>query len=34
MQGYRLSKEAQDDLTKIKSYSRMNWGDQQTKEYR
>ena len=33
MQGYRLSKEAQDDLTKIKNYSRMNWGDQQTKEH-
>ena len=26
MQGYRLSKEAQDDLTKIKNDSRMNWG--------
>ena len=33
MQGYRLSKEAQDDLINIKNYSRMNWGDQQTQEY-
>ena len=33
MQGYRLSKEAQDDLKKIKSYTRMTWGDKQTKEY-
>ena len=33
MQGYRLSKEAQDDLKEIKNYSRIAWGDKQTKEY-
>ncbi len=33
MQGYRLSKEAQDDLKEIKSYTRMTWGDKQTQEY-
>ena len=26
MQGYRLSKEAQDDLQNIKSYTLMTWG--------
>jgi len=30
MQGYRLSKEAQDDLKEIKSHSRMVWGNKQT----
>ncbi len=33
MQGYRLSKEAQDDLQNIKSYTQMTWGEKQTKEY-
>ena len=33
MQGYRLSKEAQDDLKEIKNYSRMVWGNKQTQEY-
>jgi len=33
MQGYRLSKEAQDDLKEIKSYTRMTWGDKQAQEY-
>lgn len=33
MQGYRLSKEAQNDLKEIKNYSRMAWGDRQTKDY-
>ena len=33
MQGYRLSKEAQDDLKEIKSYTRVTWGGKQTKEY-
>jgi toxin ParE1/3/4 len=33
MQGYRLSKEAQDDLKEIKNYSRMTWGNKQTQEY-
>jgi len=31
MQGYRLSKEAQDDLQNIKNYTLMTWGNQQTK---
>jgi plasmid stabilization system protein ParE len=29
MQGCKLSKEAQHDLTAIKDYTRMNWGDKQ-----
>jgi len=33
MQGYKLSKEAQDDLKAIKNYSRETWGDKQAKEY-
>jgi toxin ParE1/3/4 len=33
MQGYRLSKEAQDDLKEIKNYTRMTWGDKQTQVY-
>ncbi len=33
MQGYRLSKEAQDDLQNIKSYTLMTWGNKQTKAY-
>ena len=33
MQGYRLSKEAQDDLKEIKNHSRMVWGNKQTQEY-
>jgi toxin ParE1/3/4 len=33
MQGYRLSKEARDDLKEIKNYTRMTWGDKQTQEY-
>lgn len=33
MQGYRLSKEAQEDLKEIKNFTRLNWGNQQTKEY-
>jgi plasmid stabilization system protein ParE len=32
MQGYKLSKEAQDDLKAIKNYSRETWGDKQAKE--
>ena len=33
MQGYRLSKEAQDDLKEIKNHSHMVWGNKQTQEY-
>jgi len=33
MQGYRLSKEAQDDLQNIKSYTLMTWSNKQTKAY-
>ena len=33
MQGYRLSKEAQDDLQNIKSYTLMTWVNKQTKAY-
>ncbi len=33
MQGYRLSKAAQDDLKEIKDHSRMVWGNTQTQEY-
>lgn len=33
MQGYRLSKEAQDDLKEIKSYTCLTWGNKQTKKY-
>jgi toxin ParE1/3/4 len=33
MQGYKLSKEAQHDLTAIKNYTRMNWGDKQAQRY-
>ena len=32
MQGYKLSKEAQDDLKELKNYSRMTWGNKQTQE--
>lgn len=31
MQGFRLSKEAQNDLKEIKKYSLMTWGDKQSK---
>lgn len=33
MQGYKLSKEAQHDLTAIKDYTFMNWGDKQAQHY-
>ena len=33
MQGYKLSKEAQHDLTAIKDYTRINWGDKQAQHY-
>jgi toxin ParE1/3/4 len=33
VQGYKLSKEAQHDLTATKDYTRINWGDKQAQHY-